>query len=125
MPSARSIPRARRALSSDGGGNDLRPPPPPSSGPSAIATFQKLAAFAVAGGIAYGAVSLIPSPGGAADGGAEDGVDLPAAPTAPITSRVFFDVAADGRPLGRVVIGLYGDTVPKTARNFETLCRRG
>ena len=42
--------------------------------------------------------------------------------SAQITSRVFFDITRDSRPIGRVVIGLYGDTVPKTVKNFETLC---
>ena len=39
-----------------------------------------------------------------------------------ITSRVFFDVEADGEKLGRIVMGLYGKTVPKTAENFRALC---
>ncbi|KAL7534406.1 hypothetical protein ACHAXR_005854, partial [Thalassiosira sp. AJA248-18] len=47
----------------------------------------------------------------------------PVSPSAPITSRVYFDVAMQNQPLGRVVIGLYGSTVPKTANNFETLCK--
>lgn len=39
-----------------------------------------------------------------------------------VTNKVFFDVEADGAPLGRVVMGLYGKTVPKTAENFRALC---
>src|SRR3989338_4276869 len=39
-----------------------------------------------------------------------------------ITSKVFFDVELDGVPLGRIVMGLYGKTVPKTAENFRALC---
>ena len=39
-----------------------------------------------------------------------------------ITSRVYFDVEADGEKLGRIVMGLYGKTVPKTAENFRALC---
>uniref|UniRef100_A0A7M4F8G6 Peptidyl-prolyl cis-trans isomerase n=1 Tax=Crocodylus porosus TaxID=8502 RepID=A0A7M4F8G6_CROPO len=34
---------------------------------------------------------------------------------------VFFDLAADGEPLGRVTFELFGDTVPKTAENFRAL----
>ncbi|WVZ78595.1 hypothetical protein U9M48_026283 [Paspalum notatum var. saurae] len=34
---------------------------------------------------------------------------------AKITSKVFFDIQIDGKPAGRIVIGLFGDTVPKTA----------
>jgi peptidylprolyl isomerase len=36
--------------------------------------------------------------------------------------RVFFDVAANGRPLGRITMELYADTVPRTAENFRALC---
>lgn len=39
-----------------------------------------------------------------------------------ITHKVFFDVAIDGEPLGRITLGLFGDAVPKTAENFRALC---
>lgn len=41
---------------------------------------------------------------------------------AEITNRVFFDVEADGKSVGRIVFGLYGKVVPKTAENFRALC---
>lgn len=36
--------------------------------------------------------------------------------------RVYFDLTADGAPLGRVVMELFADVVPKTAENFRALC---
>merc|ERR1712142_945082 len=41
-----------------------------------------------------------------------------------VTDRVFFDLTIGGTPAGRVVIGLYGNTVPKTVNNFKTLATR-
>ena len=41
------------------------------------------------------------------------------APT--VTDRVYFDIAVDGEPAGRIVMGLYGEEVPITARNFREL----
>uniref|UniRef100_A0A8C7XQ03 Peptidyl-prolyl cis-trans isomerase n=1 Tax=Oryzias sinensis TaxID=183150 RepID=A0A8C7XQ03_9TELE len=36
--------------------------------------------------------------------------------------RVFFDIAIDGNPAGRIVMELRADVVPKTAENFRALC---
>uniref|UniRef100_A0A8C1V331 Peptidyl-prolyl cis-trans isomerase n=1 Tax=Cyprinus carpio TaxID=7962 RepID=A0A8C1V331_CYPCA len=36
--------------------------------------------------------------------------------------RVFFDITADGKPLGRVIMELRADVVPRTAENFRQLC---
>lgn len=36
--------------------------------------------------------------------------------------RVFFDIEADGAPVGRIVMELRADIVPKTAENFRALC---
>jgi len=35
---------------------------------------------------------------------------------------VFFDVTADGQPLGRIEMTLRADVVPKTVENFRALC---
>ncbi|KAM7479432.1 hypothetical protein LguiA_027645 [Lonicera macranthoides] len=39
-----------------------------------------------------------------------------------ITHRVFLDVDIDKQRIGRIVIGLYGQVVPKTVENFRVLC---
>jgi peptidylprolyl isomerase len=39
-----------------------------------------------------------------------------------ITSKVFFDMEIDGKSIGRITFGLFGETVPKTAENFRALC---
>ncbi|XP_045447034.1 peptidyl-prolyl cis-trans isomerase-like [Melitaea cinxia] len=36
--------------------------------------------------------------------------------------RVYFDVTADGSPLGRIIIELKADVTPKTCENFRALC---
>ncbi|CAH8565383.1 unnamed protein product [Schistosoma rodhaini] len=38
-----------------------------------------------------------------------------------VTDKVFFDIEVDGKPLGRIIIGLFGKTVPKTVENFKQL----
>lgn len=41
---------------------------------------------------------------------------------AEITEKVFFDISIDGQDIGRIEMGLYGSTVPKTVENFKQLC---
>lgn len=40
----------------------------------------------------------------------------------PKLPRCFLDITADGKPLGRIVVELRSDVVPKTAENFRALC---
>ncbi|AEY94596.1 FAAL056Cp [Eremothecium gossypii FDAG1] len=40
-----------------------------------------------------------------------------------VTHRVFFDLQHGDEPLGRVVLGLFGDVAPRTVANFVTLAK--
>ena len=41
---------------------------------------------------------------------------------AKFTSEVYFDITIGGEPAGRLTMGLYGEQVPKTVKNFHALC---
>merc|ERR1711935_814330 len=45
-----------------------------------------------------------------------------AEPLATVTQKVYFDIEIAGKEAGRIVFGLFGDEVPKTAGNFAALC---
>lgn len=42
-------------------------------------------------------------------------------PDLSVTDKVFFDITVDGEDAGRIILGLYGNTVPKTVKNFVEL----
>jgi len=42
-----------------------------------------------------------------------------------VTHKVNFDITIDNEPVGTIVIGLFGDVVPKTVRNFIAFASRG
>ncbi|KAG8995277.1 Peptidyl-prolyl cis-trans isomerase B [Tulasnella sp. JGI-2019a] len=48
-------------------------------------------------------------------------IGVEAAKSPAITSKVYFDMKQGDKELGRIVMGLYGKTVPKTAENFRML----
>jgi len=35
--------------------------------------------------------------------------------------KVFFDIEIGGQKTGRIVMGLFGKTVPKTVKNFKSI----
>lgn len=54
--------------------------------------------------------------------GAGSAVEAKTPQEAKITKEVFLDVGMGGKTVGRIVIGLFGEDVPKTVENFRALC---
>lgn len=49
------------------------------------------------------------------------GVVLASSSEPVVTHKVYFDIAHDGKDVGRITLGLFGNDVPKTAENFRAL----
>ena len=41
---------------------------------------------------------------------------------ATVTQKAYLDITKNGKPVERIVVGLFGDVVPKTVANFAELC---
>lgn len=41
---------------------------------------------------------------------------------AEVSTKCFLDIEIGGEPVGRIVIGIFGDVVPRTVENFRALC---
>jgi cyclophilin family peptidyl-prolyl cis-trans isomerase len=47
--------------------------------------------------------------------------DTSASAAAAVTTHVFMDLEEDGKPIGMVTLGLFGDAAPRTVENFRSL----
>lgn len=84
-------------------------------------SITSLASFAGAGAIAFALTYYVNSTLDNIDASTSINND-PVSPSAEITSRAYFDISIDGENAGRIIIGLHGNTVPKTVENFKKLC---
>ena len=99
-----------------------------SNNPNSSSMLQNILMFTVAGGMGYGAITLFNSYDN--DDTSSSSLDNTAAvtPQAQITSKVYLQLSSQTspntpyQPLGRIIIGLYGNVVPKTVENFSRLC---
>lgn len=91
--------------------------------PSGSSMIYQAATLIIVGGTFYGVTNYLNGPSFREGMEGDEMKALgPDPPQAQVTSRAFFDVSIDGRPAGRIVLGLFGNVVPKTVKNFETLC---
>eukprot|EP00980_Cylindrotheca_fusiformis_P006005 scaffold1284_cov108-Cylindrotheca_fusiformis.AAC.19 len=100
------------------------PPPPPPKKSSALSQVGWAVGTVAAVAGTYVVVNkAFSSVGNGDDDNIDVTMDRPVPPQAKVTTRVYFDVDVDGYEMGRIIMGLYGDVVPMTAKNFEALCR--
>lgn len=95
-----------------------------SGGNSSSVIIKQMAMFGVCAAGAYGLTKVISAFISEEEDEEDiDLVDQPSKPQAEITEKVFFDIQINSQPVGRIVMGLYGNVVPKTVLNFSTLCK--
>jgi peptidylprolyl isomerase len=99
-------------------------PPKPAASTSSRSIILQGATFLVAGATFVAINSYFSGPSSKRDD-EDDGIDRdePVKPQAAVTSRVFMNIEIEDMPMGRIVMGLHGNVVPKTCANFEGLCR--
>ncbi|KAK1868249.1 hypothetical protein I4F81_010742 [Pyropia yezoensis] len=61
--------------------------------------------------------------GGGGGGGAKAATSMTPASEAPVSESVYLDVSIGGAPAGRLVVGLFGEELPKTVANYVSLTR--
>jgi len=50
--------------------------------------------------------------------------DTSAASGPKVTDKIYFEMSQGGQSIGRIEIGLFGGSVPKTVKNFVELCKK-
>ena len=111
---ARADPSSEGATSFEGDVGERRHRPTEDDGSTRRSTAWGTSRRTVMGGVV--AATILPAPFAPMNA-----VAHAAEAEAEVTSRVFFDFAIDGQPMGRVVVGVFGDANPIAAARFKAL----